>query len=160
MCGLFFILVASVSSVIDVVIHGFSLVSMVLSVDSTGHDGKRRYKRNLGGKKERIRELRVRNCSDVSLWDDDINTGWRQYFYDGHFFHSSSGLIYQGLNFQRNVAKKSESSAITRKLKQHLISFWRNNWKRFPLHQNDKESCLQCKGAAERIFMWKTKKQT
>ena len=43
------------------------------------------------------------------------------------FFHSSSGLIYHGLNFQRNVAKKSESSAITRKLKQHLISFWRNN---------------------------------
>ena len=66
MCGLFFIVVASVSSVIDVVIHGFSLVSMVLSVDSTGHDGKRRYKRNLG-KKRKIRELRVRNCSDVSL---------------------------------------------------------------------------------------------
>ena len=52
MCGLFFILVASVSSVIDVVIHGFSLVSMVLSVDSTGHDGKRRYKRNLRKKKK------------------------------------------------------------------------------------------------------------
>ena len=61
----------SVSSVIDVVIHSFSFVSMVLSVDSTGHDGKRRYKRNLGEK----REFRVRNCSDVSLRDDDINTG-------------------------------------------------------------------------------------
>ena len=43
------------------------------------------------------------------------------------FFHSSSGLIYHGLNFQRNVAKKSESSAITKKLKQHLTLFWRNN---------------------------------
>ena len=84
------------------------------------------------GKKRKIRELRVRNCSDVSLWDDDINTGWRQYFYDVHFFHSSSGLIYQGLNFQRNVAKKSESSGITTKLKQHLILFWRNNWKDSP----------------------------
>ena len=56
MCGLFFIVVAFfsslLSSVIDVVIHGFSLVSMVLSVDSTGHDGKRRYKRNLGKKKK------------------------------------------------------------------------------------------------------------
>ena len=50
MCCPFFIVVASVSSVIDVVIHGFSIVSMVLSLNSTGHDGKRRYKRNLGEK--------------------------------------------------------------------------------------------------------------
>ena len=50
MCCPFFIVVVSVSSVIDVVIHGFSLVSMVLSLNSTGHDGKRRYKRNLGEK--------------------------------------------------------------------------------------------------------------
>ena len=55
MCGLFFIVVVSVSSVIDVFIHGFSLVSMVLSVDSTGHDGKRRYKRNLGKKRKNKR---------------------------------------------------------------------------------------------------------
>ena len=50
MCCPFFIVVASVSSVIDVVIHGFSFVSIVLSLNSTGHDGKRRYKRNLGEK--------------------------------------------------------------------------------------------------------------
>ena len=50
MCCPFLIVVASVSSVIDVVIHGFSLVSIVLSLNSTGHDGKRRYKRNLGEK--------------------------------------------------------------------------------------------------------------
>ena len=45
-------------SVIDVVIHGFSLVSMVLSVDSTGHDGKPRYKRNLGKKKRKNKRIK------------------------------------------------------------------------------------------------------
>ena len=52
MCCPFFFVVASVSSVIDVVIHGFSLVSIVLSLDPTGHEGKRRYKRNLGEKEK------------------------------------------------------------------------------------------------------------
>ena len=63
------------------------------------------------GKKRTIREYRVRNCSDVSFRD-----------------HSSSGLKYHGLNFQRNVARKSEFSAIATKLEAICFFVLEEQW--------------------------------
>ena len=75
------------------------------------------------GKKRTIREYES-EIVVMSLYETTTSIrGEGNIFMMVIFFHSSSGLINHGLNFQRNVAKKSESSAITTKLKQNLILF-------------------------------------
>ena len=74
------------------------------------------------GKKENLES----ETAVISLYETttSIRCG-RQYFYD---VHSSSGLKYHRLNFQRNVAKKSEFSTITTELEAICFFVLEEQW--------------------------------